>query len=210
MSKRTHIILWIATLLSYIGILIVYRKLPQTVPIHWDSNWEANGYADKRFIFLIGALPAILNGFFYILKDIDPRRKNYDPKTYGIIRASIVVLTIFFTWVTVVAALKVDLDFKLFVPAGLGIAFLVIGNYLPKVKNNFFMGIKNPWTLSDDSVWRKTHKAGGYFFIALGILMLPIGVIKERAYSQVVFGLLLAGVIAINVYSYILYKRDHK
>ncbi|SHO51244.1 SdpI family protein [Anaerocolumna xylanovorans] len=210
MSKRTHIILWIATLLSYIGILIVYRKLPQTVPIHWDSNWEANGYADKRFMFLIGALPAILNGFFYILKDIDPRRKNYDPKTYGIIRASIVVLTIFFTWVTVVAALKVDLDFKLFVPAGLGIAFLVIGNYLPKVKNNFFMGIKNPWTLSDDSVWRKTHKAGGYFFIALGILMLPIGVIKERTYSQVVFGLLLAGVIAINVYSYILYKRDHK
>lgn len=210
MSKRTYIILWVATLLSYIGILAVYKKLPQTVPVHWDSNWEVNGYADKKFMFLIGAFPAILNGLFYILKDIDPKRKNYDPRTYGIIRGSIVVLSMFLTWVTVVSALKLDLNFKLFLPAGLGIVLIITGNYFPKIKNNFFVGIKNPWTLSDDSVWRKTHKVGGYYFMVLGILMLPMGIIKEDIYSKGVFGLMLAGIVAINVYSYVLYRRMHE
>lgn len=210
MSKRTYIILWVATLLSYIGILAVYKKLPQTVPVHWDSNWEVNGYADKKFMFLIGALPAILNGLFYILKDIDPKRKNYDPRTYGIIRGSIVVLSMFFTWVTVVSALELDLNFKLFLPAGLGIVLIITGNYFPKIKNNFFVGIKNPWTLSDDGVWRKTHKVGGYYFMVLGILMLPMGIIKEDIYSKGVFGLMLAGIVAINVYSYVLYRRVHE
>ncbi len=207
MSKKAHIILWIASAISYIGILSLYNKLPQMVPVHWDSNWEINGYADKKYMFLIGALPAILNGFFYIFKDIDPRRKNYDPKTYGIIRGAIVLMSIFFTWATVVTALKINLNFKLFLPAGLGIVFMVIGNYLPKVKTNFFMGIKNPWTLSDDNVWRKTHKAGGYLFMVFGILMVPMGIINEKAYNYFVIGLLLAGILVTNVYSYILYGR---
>lgn len=210
MSKKAHIILWIATVISYIGILIVYKKLPQTVPIHWDSNWEVNGYADKKYMFLIGAIPAILNVFFYVLKDIDPRRNNYDPRTYGIIRGAIVVLSIFLTWASVVTALKINLNFRLFLPAGLGIALMVIGNYLPKIKNNYFLGIKNPWTLSDDVVWRKTHKVGGYLFMLIGILLVPIGVIKEKVYSYSVFGFLLAGIVAINIYSYILYRKSHQ
>lgn len=210
MSKKAGIILWVAVIFSYIGILLVYKKLPQTVPIHWDSNFEINGYADKKYMFLIGAMPAIFYVLFYVLKYIDPRKKNYDPKTYSIISGAVVILCIFLTWVTVVTSLKVNFNMKLLMPVGMGILFMIIGNYLPKIKNNYFVGIKNPWALSDDNVWRKTHKAGGYIFMISGILMLPTGVINERIYSNFVFGFLLAGIIAVNGYSYLIYRKDHK
>lgn len=207
MNKKSHIILWIVTVISYIGILAMYSRLPQRVPIHWDSIWEVDGTADKSAMFLLGGLPLLMNGLFYVLPYIDPRKRNYDPRTYSLMRGAIVLVSIFFTWATVVVAIKPEWNIKVFFPAVLGIMFMVIGNYLPRIKNNFFVGIKNPWALSDDTVWRKTHKAGGYFFLIVGLLMVPMGLIHNRIYNGLVFAFLLIGILAINVYSYLLYAK---
>jgi uncharacterized membrane protein len=208
MSKKGQIILWIITLVSFAGILAVYHKLPERVPIHWDSNWEVDGTANKNMMFLIGAVPALANGLFYLLPVIDPRRKNYDAKTYGLMRAVIVLLFVFISWATVVSALKLGINDKLLLSFILGITFIIMGNYLPKVKSNFFIGIKNPWALSDATIWRKTHKVGGYFFLIIGLLMLPMGIINTSLYSNVIFWLLLIGIAAVNIYSYILYRKN--
>ncbi len=208
MSKKGQIILWIITLVSFAGILAVYHKLPDRVPIHWNSNWEVDGTASKNKMFLIGAVPALANGLFYLLPIIDPRRKNYDAKTYGLMRAVIVLLFVFLSWATVVTALDLGINDKLLLSVIIGIAFIAMGNYLPKVKSNFFVGIKNPWALSDPTIWRKTHKVSGYFFFIIGLLMLPMGVIDTPLYSNLVIWVLLIGIIAVNIYSYILYRKN--
>lgn len=210
MSKKGQIILWIITLVSFAGILAVYHKLPDRVPIHWNSSWEVDGTASKNKMFLIGAVPALANGLFYLLPIIDPRRKNYDAKTYGLIRAVIVLLFVFLSWATVVTALDLGINDKLLLSVIIGIAFIAMGNYLPKVKSNFFVGIKNPWALSDPTIWRKTHKVGGYFFFLIGLLMLPMGVIDTTLYSNLVIWVLLIGIIAVNIYSYILYRKNFR
>ncbi len=210
MSKKGQIILWIITLVSFAGILAVYHKLPDRVPINWNSSWEVDGTASKNKMFLIGAVPALANGLFYLLPIIDPRRKNYDAKTYGLIRAVIVLLFVFLSWATVVTALDLGINDKLLLSVIIGIAFIAMGNYLPKVKSNFFVGIKNPWALSDPTIWRKTHKVGGYFFFLIGLLMLPMGVIDTTLYSNLVIWVLLIGIIAVNIYSYILYRKNFR
>ncbi len=210
MSKKGQIILWIITLVSFAGIVAVYHKLPDRVPIHWNSSWEVDGTASKNKMFLIGAVPALVNGLFYLLPIIDPRRKNYDAKTYGLMRAVIVLMFVFLSWATVVTALDLGINDKFLLSVIIGIAFIAMGNYLPKVKSNFFVGIKNPWALSDPTIWRKTHKVGGYFFFIIGLLMLPMGVIDTTLYSNIVIGLLLIGILAVNIYSYILYRNNFK
>ncbi len=210
MSKKGQIILWIITLVSFAGIVAVYHKLPDRVPIHWNSSWEVDGTASKNKMFLIGAVPALVNGLFYLLPLIDPRRKNYDAKTYGLMRAVIVLMFVFLSWATVVTALDLGINDKFLLSVIIGIAFIAMGNYLPKVKSNFFVGIKNPWALSDPTIWRKTHKVGGYFFFIIGLLMLPMGVIDTTLYSNIVIGLLLIGILAVNIYSYILYRNNFK
>lgn len=210
MSKKGQIILWIITLVSFAGILAVYHKLPDRVPIHWNSSWEVDGTAGKNKMFLIGAVPALANGLFYLLPIIDPRRKNYDAKTYGLMRAVIVLLFVFLSWATVVTALDLGINDKLLLSVIIAIAFIAMGNYLPKVKSNFFVGIKNPWALSDPTIWRKTHKVGGYFFFIIGLLMLPMGVIDTTLYSNFVIWVLLIGIIAVNIYSYILYRKNFR
>ncbi len=210
MSKKGQIILWIITLVSFAGIVAVYHKLPDRVPIHWNSSWEVDGTASKNKMFLIGAVPALVNGLFYLLPIIDPRRKNYDAKTYGLMRAVIVLMFVFLSWATVVTALDLGINDKFLLSVIIGIAFIAMGNYLPKVKSNFFVGIKNPWALSDPTIWRKTHKVGGYFFFIIGLLMLAMVVIDTTLYSNIVIGLLLIGILAVNIYSYILYRNNFK
>lgn len=208
--KKSHLILWLITIVSYIGILALYSKLPQIVPTHWDINGEVNGTSDKKMMFLFGGLPILVNGLFYLLPFIDPKRKNYEPKTYNLMRWAIVLLCLALTWLSVATALKPDLNIKMILPAVIGVSFIVMGNYLPRIKNNFFVGIKNPWALSDDTIWRKTHKAGGYIFLAYGLFMLPMGLIQNNIYNNLVFGFLLFGVIAVNVYSYILFRKRNE
>lgn len=208
MSKKGQLLLWFITLVSFAGILAVYHKLPDRVPIHWNSSWEVDGTADKNKMFLIGAVPALANGLFYVLPIIDPRRKNYDAKTYGLIRAVLVLLLVFLSWATVVTALDLGVNDKLMLSLIIGITFIAMGNYLPKVKSNFFVGIKNPWALSDPVIWRKTHKVGGYFFFIIGLFMLPMGVIDTALYSNIVIWLLLTGILGVNIYSYLLYRKN--
>ena len=94
------------------------------------------------------------------------------------------------------------------VPIMVGILFISIGNYLSQVKSNFFMGIRTPWTLSSDEVWRKTHLVGGYSFVISGLLFLASSFITDpwNAYIPII-AIIIAALIPI-VYSYIIYTQE--
>jgi uncharacterized membrane protein len=212
MGKKFKILIWSIVVLSFIGLIISYQFLPERIPIHWDSNWEVDNFANKNMIFLLGLLPAGLLVFFDLQPQIDPRVSNVkkNSKEYGIIRYAIVILLVIASWLSVLTALEINIDFKLIFPILLGITFMVMGNYLPRVKSNFYLGIKNPWVLSDETVWRKTHKAGGYLFFITGLFIMAMGIIHTKYFARGVIGFLFLGIVIVNIYSYILFKRIGK
>lgn len=205
-------ILWIISILSFIGICFSYRYLPSKIPTHWNASWEIDKLSDKKYIFVIGLFPILSIVLFDILPKIDPKRENYkrQGKVYQIMTATIVFLMIILDWITVAAALQLNLRIEEILPISMGIIFVVMGNYMPLLKSNFFVGIKNPWTLTNDDVWRKTHKVGGYVFVISGILMIIMAFIQNTSFNMIGISVLIIGLLLVNVYSYILFRKTQE
>jgi uncharacterized membrane protein len=195
----------------FIAGIILYPHLPNKVPSHWNASGQIDTYQSRTW----GAfgMPLMLAGIYLgmlFLPYIDPKRENY-PKfktTYGIIRLALVVVFSIIQISTLIVALggPKDLIPKL-VPITIGALFIVIGNYMPRIKFNWFVGIRTPWTLSNEEVWRGTHRFSGYMFIIAGMLMClaaflpsPINIIIALT------GVVVSGVFSI-VYSYILFRK---
>ena len=212
MNKTSKRILWIISSLSFIGICFTYPYLQEQIPIHWDVNWEVDNWADKKYIFLVGLMPIAMILMFEILPKIDPRRENYKKhgKSYPMIQIALVILMVLLGWVTVATVLFENFSINKVLPAFMGIVFIILGNYMPTIKSNYFVGIKNPWTLADDLVWRKTHKAGGYVFTITGVLMIIMSLIQYKVINYISYGVLILGILGINLYSYVLYRKINK
>ena len=89
-----------------------------------------------------------------------------------------------------------------------GLLFIFVGNYLPKCKQSFTMGIKTMWTLSDERVWNKTHRFGGMLFVISGVVTVIAGLFfAEKLAGAIVMVAVLGTVIATTVYSYLLYRK---
>ena len=142
---------------------------------------------------------------------MDPRRGNYArfQRCSDGFCAALLLFLLTLTAVTLVEALRPGtLSVGRVVTLALGVLLAFVGNRLPKVKSNFFLGFRTPWTLSDPDVWNRTHRAGGILFFALGAALVPCGLFLPE---QAAFGVLLAGVLAASltpvVLSYIWYRQ---
>ena len=209
MNKIRKYFMWIISVLSYIGCIILYPSLPKQIPIHWNAAWEIDNLADKKYIFLLGLLPIIILLIFddYIRFKHNMGNNKKQVKVKNILKSIIAFFMIVLNWITIAAAFKIDIKMNLILPVVMGIVFIFIGNYMPALKNNFFMGIRNPWTLANDTVWRKTHKIGGYMFILMGFLMVVMGFLRKSVINVAVFVVLMIGIVGINFYSYLIYRN---
>ena len=167
MKKKSNIYNLILTIIAFLIPIILYSKLPYAIPCQFSmSTGTVTNYMNKPigafFLPLIMAL--IWIGMLYLPK-IDPRKSHYAKfaRSYGLILC--LILTFFF--VLQIVIILVSLGFN--VPVNTII--IVIGNYMPKSKSNFFYGIKTPWTLSSETSWKKTHKLGRILFILTGLLI---------------------------------------
>ncbi len=211
MSKINKRIMWILTILSYAATLICYPKLPERIPIHWNIRWEIDNWGSKNHLLFIGLLPVvILITFDSVTKYRHGEINSKQLKVYRLLKAAIILLLILLNWMTVVIALGVSIKVSVIMPVFLGIFFIVLGNYMPALKINYFLGIRNPWTLSDEFVWRKTHRAGGLLFILLGLLMLLMSFIQNTAINIVILAVLLISAVGINIYSFLIYRKHGK
>lgn len=206
---KLNISVLILSVLSFIGLSIMYFYLPDTIPIHWNIYGEVDNYGGKGIIFLLGALPAALWLLLMFLPKIDPRRENYKlhAKAYEVTIMSIILIFIALGWITVYAALGHAIKINLYIPLLIGILFIVIGNYMPTIKHNYFFGIRNPWTLASEVVWKKTHKAGGYAFIIMGVLFALDAFIQSKFLAIASIISIAALIIVVNVYSYLIFRK---
>lgn len=185
----------------------VYPELPDELPIHWGTSGEVDRYMSKPFGAVLGVLLAIgVYLFFYIQLIIDPLRRNHGrfADKYWVVRDLLILLLAGINLYSVLWALGHISEPNLMVGL-VSISFIVLGNYLPTFKRNWFLGIKTPWTLSSEDSWNKTHRLVGKLFVITGL----IGVV-EAMFSSGSAIFLTATIVTITVsvgYSYLMFSR---
>ncbi|MBN2259013.1 MAG: SdpI family protein [Clostridiales bacterium] len=209
--KQNKWILYLS-LISFAATIVVYRLLPDQIPIHWNASGEIDNYGKRYFSLIMGALPIALYYMMIIIPKIDPRRDNYfkHTKAYAMIQMAIILFFIGIHWVTTAVALGYEMDVSRYIIIGVGLLFLIIGKYMPQLKHNYFVGIKTPWTLASEVVWKKTHQVGGSLFILFGILMVISAFIKGIFIVFVIITSVIVMVFGLFGYSYIIYCKNDK
>jgi len=196
----------------------VWTQIPagQEVCIHWNIAGECDDYGSKFMSILL--MPIIVLGtviMLALLPRIEPRA-NHIAQSHKAYIAVWSVLLLFFLGLYIILMLDVlgygtSANITTILPILLGVLLIVIGNYLGKVRSNFFMGIRTPWTLSSELSWNKTHRLGGKLFMLQGILCLAGAIFLG---SETWLYLLVGGIIALTlflvIYSYVVWKNDEE
>lgn len=208
-----EIFVWVLAVLPLIAVLLVYNKLPESIPMHWDINGQVS-YGAKVQLWLPASLGLILSAMFVILPKIDPRRGNYDKfdNVYFLFRIMMMIFLLGMTLLVISESFYPGhIRVSTVVTVALGILFTFLGNALPKIKNNFFMGIKTPWTLSSVDVWNKTHRLGGFLMFLSGIVMIISAfILPELPLFVLMMALVLLFSIIPTVMSYIWFRQEER
>jgi len=182
--------------------------LPEIMASHWDAVGGVNGYCPAFLgAFLIPILSVVLFLLFLAIPRIDPLQANIEAFKKDYYRFIFVMILFLFIVhaQSLLWNLGTQISFNLTVPLLLGGLFFYVGDLLGKVKRNWFIGIRTPWTLSSDEVWDRTHRFGEWLFKAVGILSV-LSVLLPTGAIMVVVVLIIAAAIATCVYSYFVFR----
>ena len=208
-SLKIHKVIWILLAISIIGTFFVYPALPEEIPLHWNAAGEVDRIGHKINAFLTAGLPLLIVILLSVVPKIDPKRESYQKhgKAYGIIANLLIVFFIGLHWVTLAVALGYSINVGAVVGGGVGILFIIIGNYMGQIRPNYTFGIRTPWTLANEEVWKKTHRLGSWAFIVLGVLFIISGIIANEILFMIIIGALLLFVLGLFIYSYLEYRK---
>ena len=200
------------SLLPIIFGLIVYDKLPDQVPTHWNAAGEIDGWSSKTFaVFGLPCFMAVIGLLVQLGLSADPKRRNMPNIMVKFSAWICPLLSLFLVPSTLLAGMGHHINIALITCLIVGAVFLVIGNYLPKCKQTYTMGIRLPWTLNSEENWNRTHRMSGKLWILGGLLFIILGFIAGNTnaglVSAILFGNIAAMIIVPTVYSYLLYKR---
>lgn len=197
-------------LLSIIGTFLIFKSLPDQVPMHWNIKGEVDDYSAKSFVYLTALLPLALYFIMKIIPQIDPQKDAYDKhrNAYSATMFSVILFLIGIHWMTIGYALGYPLDIIKYIMVALGILFIIIGNYMPQIKFNYFFGIRTPWTLSSEKVWKQTHAVGGYLYFIMGAIFILSSFFNNDISFYISIGSIIFVSIVTVIYSYILFRSE--
>ncbi len=207
MNRKKAILL--TSLLNFIPIivgLILWAKLPEEIPVHFNSAGEPDNYESKAFavFFLPMFLWAmhLLSGFITLA---DPKKQNISDKIFLLILYICPAAGLFGAIVMYTGALSIPVSVNMIGNLFVGIIFILVGNYMPKTHQNYTIGIKIPWALNDTDNWNKTHRFAGIVWIICGVILVI------NAFIDIIWivpACIAAAALVPTVYSYILYLRQ--
>jgi len=210
MSLKKEFPLVLIVLIPFIYLAYIWNTLPETVPTHWNANGEIDGWGNKRKLILI---PFMLPVLFYIIltivPKIDPKKKieAMGNKFYNIkfsLTLFMSVLALFILYSSKTHSFTNPNIIVLLI----GLLFVILGNYMKTLKPNYFIGIRTPWTLESETVWKKTHKMAGKYWFFGGLLIIIFSLILDKKLNTTLF-IIITSIIALTpiVYSYLLFKK---
>lgn len=212
MNKRLFAVLALVSAVSLIGQLLLYPSLPPTVPLHWDIHGQIDAWGPRWQSAFMAALPLGCALLLYFLPSIDPRRRNYPrhSRAYGAVCIVLVGALLAITWAITLHMLGLRLPLSSIIMGLVGVVLIVMGNYMPQLRPNYFVGIKTPWTIENERVWRKTHRMSGILFCIAGAVVLLSAFIPPFVAAWVQGATLAVVVIIPIVYSYTTYRKYKK
>jgi uncharacterized membrane protein len=195
----------------FVAALIVWPTAPPEIPVHWNAAGDVDRFGGK-FEGLLG-LPLLALGIYLLMRylpRVDPARANYARfgGAYTAIRAGVLLLMAGIYGMVISWVVKAPVDISRAVPFAVGALFVLFGSVLGQVKPNWFVGIRTPWTLSSTESWARTHRLGGWIFIALGVLFAVTGVFKLGSFGFVVIGAAIGALVVLVIYSYLVWRSD--
>jgi len=209
-SFRPEWFSWLTIIAVVVIAIWAYPRLPEMVPSHWNAAGQVDDYSTRLTHSLL--FPGMMIGMYLLflaLPYLEPRRGHFIKSWgfYAIIRNAMMAFFLLMFSVATWAGLAGEaVPMGTIIPLAIGLLFIIIGNYMPQIKSNFFMGIRNPWTLSSDIVWEKTHTLGGYVFILGGLAFFATPFLPDPINFYLPMAVLLVGVSAIMIYSYLLFR----
>lgn len=204
-KKESIISIVFSILLFALVNLLFYKKMPETIPTHWGINNEIDDYSTKFSAFIKTPIFLILiNIFSCFMLDNDPKNINKNKLIILIGKATVPLVLLITFMISVFYGLGKEINVMVIISLFVGFLLIVMGNYLPKTKRNYTVGIKLPWTLNSDENWRKTHRLGGYTFILGGLFFL----LSPFVGNQYLILITIAVIFFIPmIYSFYLYKN---
>lgn len=197
----------VVIVLPILAGVILWDNLPDSVPVHFGPTGEADGFAARPVaVFVMPFVLLALHWLCMLATSADPKHKNIDGKPLGLALWICPLICLLTSGVIYTTALGYTINVTMIMGLFFGCLFVVIGNFLPKCRQSYTLGIKLPWTLSDEDNWNRTHRFAGRLWIAGGLVMIVTAFFGEiLAYAMV--GIILVMVIIPTVYSYRLYKK---
>ncbi len=190
------------------GTLVAYPSLPNIVPFHWDAHGQVNGWGPKWSLLVYGpGMMAFMVLVTAALPWLSPKKFEVDSfrATYLYIMIVIVATLAYIQILILLSSLGMALDIGRAIEGGVCLLITLLGNVLGKVRRNFYVGIRTPWTLASDSVWNHTHRLGAKTFFAGGLLGL-LAVILRAPFWMPVIAILVAAFVPV-IYSLVFYKQ---
>ena len=212
-TKTTVIISTVLILLVILAGVILWSRLPDPMASHWNEADQVDGYMGKLWgTFMVPAMMIGLTLLFLAIPSIDPLKKNI-ADFRGWFNMFIVLFNLFMAFVhglTLAWNLgHTGLRMSVAMVPAIGLLFILIGLFMRKAKRNYFIGIRTPWTLANDTVWEMTHKLGGKLYITAGVLTMLSLLFPEKAIVILMVSILGASFISI-LYSYLVFRQEEK
>lgn len=207
-----HKLCWLFALLllgvTWLGSAVVYERLPEQIPIHWNIEGEVDNTGPKQWAaFIMPCIMLVLVGFFWLIPWLSPRPFEVDSfrTTYLLVMVIVVALLGYIHLLSLAVALGRPVDMNRALLGGLFLFFAAIGALLGRVQRNFWIGVRTPWTLANEQVWDDTHRVAGRIFMSIGLLGL-VGVVLGLPAGAAIALLIVAALVPV-VYSLVRYKQ---
>ena len=187
----------------------IWNELPVNVPLHWNVSGEVDRYGSKWELLFIGLFPIFLYILLLFIPLIDPKKRigAMGNKFYTIRLITLLFIVVIFAFV-IYSVKEESLGNPNYILMIIGAFFVLLGNYFKTIKPNYFVGIRTPWTLENEAVWKKTHKLAGQLWVAGGLLILVFCLFLNQETALYVF-LTVTGIITLVpvAYSYLEFRK---
>lgn len=207
-NRKNLLLSFILFLISVILAIVYYDRLPVRIPVHYGFDWQADLYAKKMnaLLFIVTFMVLVYLALYFIL-NLDPKRNKHDESYKHISLLSIPILNLLIIGLTIRKTFDPSLNIGRILIEVFAIFTALSGVFMPRIKRNYTLGIRTPWALENDYVWKKTQKLAGLLLFINGIFSLIILGFSVKAACIILVGLLILTLLLSFIYSYLIYSK---
>jgi uncharacterized membrane protein len=194
----------------FVAAVLLWSSTPDRIPVHWNASGQPDHYGGKLEGLLL--LPLTTLGVYLLLlllPRIDPRRTNYAQfqNAYSIMRVAIVVFLVLTYGFVLLSLRGIELGVSVILILA-GMLLILVGALASRIRTNWYVGIRTPWTLTSELSWRKTHRLGGWLLAAVGLGFVASGLVGSATAFQMALIFLFVVVLLLFIYSYLVWRAD--